>query len=370
MKSKAGLVKKVLGYKVQRIFDFPKILPVNLTLGVTYRCNSRCKTCNVWKFGPESKEEELSVDEYKKIFRSIGKNQVMWVTLSGGEPFLRQDVDDICEVIEQELSPGIINIPTNSLMPRILFKKVRSILKKISKNTQLVINFSVDGIEEDDNEIRGVPNAWKSFKKGWQKLKRIQEKHDNLELGIHAVVSVFNHDKIPRIYEYLNKNFEPDSFITEVAENRVELQTMNEEITPSPEDYTKVSEYLRGKIKENMKNMKGFSRITQAFRYEYYNIASKVLKEKRQVLPCFAGWASAQITPQGDVWPCCIRAVSYGNLRDHDYDFKKVWYSKKAEEDRKKIKNKECHCPLANAHYTNMLCNPKTMIKIIRNIFF
>ena len=117
-----------------------------------------------------------------------------------------------------------------------------------------------------------------------------------------------------------------------------------------------------------MKKRKGLARITQAFRYEYYNIASKVLKEKKQVIPCFAGWASAQISPQGDVWPCCIRAVNYGNLREYEYYFKKVWYSKKAIEDRKKIKKGECYCPLANAHYTNMLCNVKTMLKVLLNL--
>ncbi|PIN78890.1 radical SAM protein, partial [Candidatus Woesearchaeota archaeon CG10_big_fil_rev_8_21_14_0_10_33_12] len=74
----------------------------------------------------------------------------------------------------------------------------------------------------------------------------------------------------------------------------------------------------------------------------------------------------------GDVWPCCILGYekSMGNLRDYGYDFMKVWRSKQADGVRKYIKQKNCYCPLANISYTNMLCNPRYMLKVIRNILF
>jgi hypothetical protein len=53
-----------------------------------------------------------------------------------------------------------------------------------------------------------------------------------------------------------------------------------------------------------------------------------------------------------------------GNLREHDYDFKKVWNSRSAKNIRKSIKNKECACPLANAGYTNLLVSPKSLLKV------
>lgn len=365
MRSKIGLIKKVIAFNSHKYLGFPKTLPTNLTLGITYRCNSKCKTCNVWNFPDELKKNELTIEEYEKIFKSIGKNHVMWVTISGGEPFLRKDIVELCQVIDEELCPGIINIPTNSLLYPVIKNKVKEILNAVSQKTQLVINLSMDGIKEDDNFIRGVPHAWNFFVKNYRNLKKLQKKYENLELGIHSVISVYNYDKIPEIYEYVIKHFNPDSFITEVAENRVELRTMKDKITPKADDYDKAIQFLRKKTKDLMRKRKGLARITQAFRFEYYSIASRVLKEKRQVIPCFAGWASAQIDPFGNVWPCCIRAINYGNLRENNYDFRRVWYSRKASNDRKKIKNKECYCPLANAHYTNMLCNPKIMLKII-----
>jgi Iron-sulfur cluster-binding domain len=108
----------------------------------------------------------------------------------------------------------------------------------------------------------------------------------------------------------------------------------------------------------------GVSRITQAFRDRYYDIVKRTLVEKRQVIPCLAGVASAQIAPNGDVWTCCIRAESVGNLREHNYDFRATWSTTRADELRSSIKAGECYCPLANASYTNMLCHMPTLTSV------
>jgi MoaA/NifB/PqqE/SkfB family radical SAM enzyme len=116
------------------------------------------------------------------------------------------------------------------------------------------------------------------------------------------------------------------------------------------------------------KKAEGVAKIAQAFRYEYYDLVKNILLQQTQVIPCFAGILSAQVSPNGDVWPCCIRGDSMGNLRENNYDFKKVWISDQAKRIRKSIKAKECHCPLANASYTNMLASPKTVYKVVKNI--
>jgi MoaA/NifB/PqqE/SkfB family radical SAM enzyme len=104
--------------------------------------------------------------------------------------------------------------------------------------------------------------------------------------------------------------------------------------------------------------------VTQAFRREYYELVKRTLREQRQIIPCMAGVASAQIAPNGDVWSCCVRAESMGNLREHGYDFGAVWRSEAAQEMRRSIKAGECFCPLANAAYTNMLLHGRTVMKV------
>jgi hypothetical protein len=57
-----------------------------------------------------------------------------------------------------------------------------------------------------------------------------------------------------------------------------------------------------------------------------------------------------------------------GNLRETKYDFKKVWFSNKAQRIRNPIRDKKCFCPLANASYTNMLVSYRTMAAILKDI--
>jgi MoaA/NifB/PqqE/SkfB family radical SAM enzyme len=101
---------------------------------------------------------------------------------------------------------------------------------------------------------------------------------------------------------------------------------------------------------------------------EYYRLVKRILVEKTQVIGCYAGWASAHIYADGHVWPCCVRADSMGNLRDVDYDFRSIWFSLEAERIRQSIHSKACHCPLANASYTNMLHHLPTLLKVGRRV--
>ena len=173
-------------------------------------------------------------------------------------------------------------------------------------------------------------------------------------MGIHTVISRYNVERIPEVYKEL-RSLNPDSYITEIAEEREELCTMGSEITPSKEAYSRAVDYLTDKLRQEHFDVVG--RITRAFRVEYYQMVKKVLEEHRQIIPCYAGFASAQIAPDGEVWMCCVKAQSVGNLRDFSYDLKKMWFSEKANFIRRSIRNGECYCPLANASYTNMLHN-------------
>jgi len=354
------LEKQLLSYWLARKIGFPKILPTNLTLNVTYHCNSRCSTCNIWK----KKASELTLDEWVKIFKKY-QARVFWLILSGGEPFLRPDLVDLAITGYKYLQPAVINIPTNGILTPIILKKVEAILKGCS-NSNIVINFSIDGISKNHDKIRNVPGNFKKLIKSYKKVKKLKQKYSNLTVGLHSVVSRFNIKDIPNLCDYCLK-LEPDQYITEIAEQRVELGTMNKNISPTVEQYSDAIDYVLKKI-ETAK-FKGLAKITEALRMEYYKLIVQILQKKAQAIPCYAGLASGQISADGQVWPCCVRADNLGNLRNHDYDFRQIWFSEKAEKARRAIRNKECYCPLASANYTNMLLDVKTLFKITKRLF-
>ena len=99
----------------------------------------------------------------------------------------------------------------------------------------------------------------------------------------------------------------------------------------------------------------------------------KILEEKRQVIPCYAGVSNVHINYDGGIWPCCVLGYEkeMGNLRDYDYDFQRLWHSEKADEVRKYIRNKNCACPLANQAYSNELMHlPSLLRATIKSMYF
>lgn len=332
------------------------ISPFNITLGLTYKCNSRCQTCNIWK---KEKGKELSLEEYEKIFKGIGCSPAE-VILTGGEPFLREEIVQICRLISQYLRPKAIIIPTNGILAGLIVEKVKEIVSCLPK-TKIILNLSLDGTESLHDQIRGVPGNFEKAVEAFRGLNAIRNK--NFDLKIHTVISKFNVEKIPQIYQGIKEYFGLVPIITEIAEERMELGTVGSGIAPLVEDYTKSVNFLIAEIKKE--KFKELDRITQAFRLEYYELVKRILLNKKQAIPCYAGIASAQITPDGEVWACCVKAESMGNLRQENYNFKKIWRSDKAKNIRKSIKERKCYCPLANASYTNMFFYPPALFKVV-----
>jgi sulfatase maturation enzyme AslB (radical SAM superfamily) len=237
---------------------------------------------------------------------------------------------------------------------------------QVAPKSEVIINLSLDGVGCQHDDIRGVRNNWSHAMATYSALKELKKEYAHLTVGIHTVISNFNADLFAELCEYVQRELKPDSYITEIAEERVELDTVGLGITPTAEQYTAAIDTLLESIRGQ--HLTGVAEVTQAFRRQYYEIVKRTLHEHRQVIPCMAGVASAQIAPNGDVWTCCVRAQSMGNLRDHGYDFGSVWRTGRAGELRRSIKAGECYCPLANAAYTNMLTHGPTVRKVAAEV--
>src|SRR2546425_339975 len=81
MNSTVGILARIPLFKLYRKFGWPQLLPLNLTLSPSPKCNSRCLTCNIWM----KRENELTIEEWDKVLASLGQAPY-WFTISGGEP--------------------------------------------------------------------------------------------------------------------------------------------------------------------------------------------------------------------------------------------------------------------------------------------
>ncbi|MGD2200345.1 MAG: radical SAM protein [Candidatus Bathyarchaeota archaeon] len=168
---------------------------------VTYRCNSRCKTCNIWKTeAPE--EREMTLNEIHKIFadnrgflRDVGSMQI-----TGGESFMREDLDQIVKTIHCYLPGCRFWIPTNGSTPRTIEKKTVEILGALN-GIGLGITVSLDGLKETHDEIRGVKGAYEKAIETLKRLSAIRETHQNLDLAIGMTVTPENTGQINSVYQ-------------------------------------------------------------------------------------------------------------------------------------------------------------------------
>lgn len=344
---------------------WPKMLPFSIVVSASFRCNSKCKTCGVWR----KPSDDMTVEEWRRVFANLGRTP-FYLTFTGGEPFLRSDLHEMVIAGAELCRPSVITIPTNGLLTRRILDQVDQICAAAG-HSQVGINLSLDGIGAEHDELRGVPGNWARAMETWQGLKELQSHHPNLVLSVHTVVSRFNIHRIRDIVEGL-QFLAPDSYITEVAEERVELDTVGWEITPAPEAYGPVADYLSAlaRAAPGGSQRKPLTRFTQAFRAHYYQLARQVLQQQAQVIPCQAGWASGHIAPNGDVWTCCIRAEAVGNLRQTGYDLRPIWFEQTGQlrRLRRSIAARECACPMANASYANMLLHLPTVARVAREI--
>ena len=103
--------------------------PITLTHSITAACQSRCKTCHIgsrYLENPGVAKGDLSLEEIERTYASIGP--VFFYNISGGEPFLREDLPGIVACAMKHLKPAIVHIPTNGILSEKIHEKTGEIL--------------------------------------------------------------------------------------------------------------------------------------------------------------------------------------------------------------------------------------------------
>ncbi|MEM0481048.1 MAG: radical SAM protein [Candidatus Aenigmatarchaeota archaeon] len=334
-------LKSYIGYNLFYYFNSPKILPKIITFSVNDYCNSFCKTCYIWKNNIKEKmKNELSLDEVKKIFSKIGK--IYWITITGGEPFMKPNIKEVLETVLEISKPIFITIATNGTFTEKTVKIVDYLTKKFPKTT-FIINISLDEVEEKYKDVRGI-DAFNIVINTFYELKKIRRK--NLIVGINTVISKYNIDRFPLIYNFVNDKLKPDSYIITLAEYRSKLYNENLDFVATENKIKKVLLIL---LKE-YKKIKNKLNIIKLLRYEYYKFLARNKKIKN-----FEGIASIYIMHNGDVWISYSKPFILGNLRNVNYDLKKLIFCENANKYRNLMKSEKYFTISENAFYVNRI---------------
>src|SRR5574344_27960 len=132
-------------------------MPTDVSVITTYRCQMRCKMCNIWK-NPTKKTEEVQARDLE-----ILPGNLKFANITGGEPFIRQDLEDIVEVMFTK-APRIV-ISTSGWW-------VERTIKLAEKFPDIGIRVSIEGLEQTNNFLRGRDDG---FEKGMRTLRTLHE---------------------------------------------------------------------------------------------------------------------------------------------------------------------------------------------------
>jgi len=315
---------------------------------VTTKCNSKCKHCFFWK--SLNQKNEFDINRIKKIFSKIG--QIRDVSLSGGEPILRNDIVDIADIIYKESKIQSLSIPSNGLLPERLCEISEKILQKCPK-IKLLINLSIDGPKEIHEYIRGVKGNFKKVINSAKLLQKLRKRYPQLYININTVICNKNIDELPKLIDYIKKNLDVDGHYFEVMRGFPKESYMaTPNINKLKNFYSialKTSQYyFDKKFKNNRIHLNLGKNITNMFHLgitkTLYNIQINSLKSKKWPTKCLAGKTSVVIYPEGEV-SVCEMMKSFANLKDYDYNIHKILKSKKAREIFRKINRQESPCP-------------------------
>jgi MoaA/NifB/PqqE/SkfB family radical SAM enzyme len=320
---------------------------------------------DMWLANPSLSKQDLRLDEYEMFFKTVG--QIFYFNVTGGEPYIRKDLPDIMELACKYLKPRIINIPTNGIMSRRIYEhtaKILDIINRYDNSISLTIHPSIDGVGEKHDEVRGVKGNFERLVKTINLLIPLQDNYSNFYLEPGSVISNFNIDSLNEIENFVH-GLGVQSYRSEVAENRSEFQNFGDPITPSAEVYQRLIKEFSKKIESNIAEKKLLTKMTEAMRIIYYDIAWKILERQKQIIPCYAGNSNIHINFDGAVWPCSVLGYDYemGNIRNYNYKFPELLMSEDAYKVRTYIQEQNCACPLAGVYYSNILFHFPSLFK-------
>ena len=309
-------------------FYLPK--PLFFAMGVTSRCNARCMMCSIWKNQPI---REFDIGEIEKIFSNPLLDRLKIMTLSGGEPFLRDDLPEIIKIILKSCrSIKRFSINSNGLESDLIESQLNRIFSfsfpKISQGLSLQI--SIDGYGEVHDRIRGVRNAFEKVKETLEKLKTLQSLFP-LNIQIVCVVQKLNIDNLPLLSTFARSFGIPVRY-NPVIETPANTSHYKEQLMPTNSQLKLLKEYFSDSLREDL----DLSSI--AFWDEYF----RIMDGKKRKFPCALPYYGLFLGAEGNLFICGEDlAMVYGNIHKESLDT--IWTSKRAQQLRRKcIKN---NCP-------------------------
>lgn len=159
--------------------------PMTVFISLTYRCNFTCSHCAV--YSDQTTYTDLSTESWLDFFDELAAQKVFRVRLSGGEPFMREDIWDLLDALDRQ--PFRFSINTNASL---IDKKDAERLRNYSKLDAVMV--SLDGSCPQIYDAQRGPGTFRRVKRGIDQLAAA-----GLPLFMYCTVTKHNWKDLKRI---------------------------------------------------------------------------------------------------------------------------------------------------------------------------
>lgn len=284
---------------------------------VTYRCNAKCHMCNTWQY-PTERGKEIKAGTLEKL------PELSFCNVTGGEPFLREDLDEIVAVLKKKAKRVVIS--TNGFY-------TERVLAVAKKNPDIGVRISIEGLPAANDELRGLKDGFDHGLRTLLELRRMGLK----DIGFGITVSDRNARDMIELYSLAESM--GLEFATAAVHNSNYFHKFDNRITKQKE----VLECFEELIGELLRSKKAKSWFRAYFNYGLMNY----IKGGPRLLPCEAGSENFFVDPSGEVFPCngledSLWNGSMGNLKEQSFD--EIWNGERAKKVREMVKKCPKNC--------------------------
>jgi len=279
---------------------------------VTYRCNAKCHMCYRWK-EPSVPSTEIGLDVYEKLpFMDT-------VNVTGGEPFLRQDLPDIIAILRKKTNRLVIS--SNGFF-------TDRIVELFKSRQDIGLRVSLEGLPKANDELRGIKDGFDHGLRTLLSLSRMGVK----DIGFGITMSDKNARDMIELYQLAKMT--GLEFATAAVHNAFYFNKMDNKF----EQPQIAVEELQKLITELLRSNKVKDWFRAYFNYGLIHF----IKGNPRLLPCEMGQDSFFLDPAGQILPCNVLNEVMGNICERT--FEEVWKSDRAVEVRKQAANCGKNC--------------------------
>jgi MoaA/NifB/PqqE/SkfB family radical SAM enzyme len=326
-----ALCSNILG-RDQRLLEksmarnFPFVKPSKMSIMVTSQCNSRCLYCDSWKTEgapTPSSVDGPTIEDIQRLCSAAKQLGIQEVSLSGGEPLLRNDLEELITTLSQDFK---VLLTTNGIL--LSQERVTSLAKSGLRNLIL----SLDSLNaETYRQLRGIP--FQLAERALESLLYGKKNYPQLEIGVNCVVNRYNIGSLEDFSRQFFKKIPRVGRISFLAYDRV--RTGNNELLPTKEQYS----VLLAEI-ENLIAMKKAGYWIMNSEENLRNIFDYLFGKKTgEEIRCGAGFFSVTVGSAMTLHPC-LQLPAIADLKVENLS--EVWFSAKMKAQREKMLKGQC----------------------------